>query len=352
MCVISREPGSEDESVVSRTKIYAQLSNDGKKQITVYENMFAFVNYEKAYGRKRAIMVLPVPSPWVSVLPTRSSKLFERLASLFTPMRSAFSNAYWATNSSTIVVRKTGSYLHCTLPDIDSLKRCPLGDLENGVIEFLSKRYAGFSFLACVLAPGEEYAPLAYEHEVIAPNTVFMPTTHFHDGKDVADWDHEIYCAATGNPIAALDPFTKRGDRGFIGRILPELFAGSGKVYGLHEVRQSAIEEFCKNVDISREAFDTYCETDREGQSNHGIEEAVVQYANEKIAQEDAHAALIVEAFEKEYALSFDTGNLLCIKLKRPSFLTGYNPQISNPDGYKKMVLLDMVPNADITIKA
>lgn len=153
----------------SRTRILA--INAGTKQTTV------FSNHIKVETGKTAVMVLPVPVRDFKVVAV-SSDLFSRVEQTFHPGVDQES-----VSVSTYQYKKASR-----LSDLVGLGYEIPADLQ----QFLSRHYSTrYSFLVCQVEGDKQYAPIAYQHDMV-DNALFLPTNMF-TGDAVPEWDHTVY---------------------------------------------------------------------------------------------------------------------------------------------------------------
>lgn len=199
MCIISL--AVED---VSHTKIFVAPASDGITQLTVYANDVD----NKSNGNA---MILPVPFPnSVKAINLESYKtIFDDCDKSFSNMTRSYSirsNSLGLDDSNSLEVFNVGSYQVSLAKSLDDLKRVNTNVfvLSPGCREVLQQHYTQsyWGFIICKLVTGREhYHPFAYQHRMIAPNHLFIPTRHYHHepsawntNTNIADdWGHDIY---------------------------------------------------------------------------------------------------------------------------------------------------------------
>ncbi len=197
MCCFS----SEIESV-KNTRIFARLDTKGRQ----------FVIYAMSIKSKEDIaMVLPLP-----VLPGEGEqavtfinlekypKLFDDMARGFPetlPAADAIGEARPAVAAAVLEVKQVGAFEASFVPaaaDFDRLDkrfRLPEGTWDK------LPGYKGFGFAVFKLRKGEHAVhPMAFSFPSAAPDRIFFPTLHIHDGEvhPKADFDHTLYCQGSG----------------------------------------------------------------------------------------------------------------------------------------------------------
>jgi len=205
------------------------------KQITVYGNTVS--------TSSPVAMVLPVPnksgSPQsIEMIDTSgvdADTFFSQLKGCFPKVPKvkglgtrSFVSMNFSADSAHLEVKRAGSYRYSIVPstrdfnrldqDIFSYKMTP------EVKDLLCTHYhTGYSFLVCIIDQGAQYKPIAYVHDMMKGNRLFIPTRHFHghnnnnntsnimthqysplshnSESDEADWDHQIYVAGISRDV-------------------------------------------------------------------------------------------------------------------------------------------------------
>jgi len=193
---------NESVEEVHNTSLFACLNNARNRQLLIYSNSVENSNKYNA-------MVLPVPNPHTITLHdmTSASKFFPDLEKCFKPPASyarSLGAKHFDANSK-LVVHDVGSYLISIVPSINDFSRLRTETFDFNLSEnlktFLAHYDHNFGYLVCRLKMGNVgYSPIAYSHNVLTPNELFYPTTHYHSDKAVVfydgmegDWDHNIY---------------------------------------------------------------------------------------------------------------------------------------------------------------
>lgn len=192
MCIISGLVHT-----VSATKIFVCPSQNGRRQLTVYQNAVD--------APTENLMCLPVPNPTTVQFETVPDDLMVHCA------RSIQREHTWGrtlgiSNDMPLTVVSHGSYDVVLAPSISALTQAPAGfTVEHDVRRFLQEQYGShMGILLCRLKSGHTtYTPFAYSHELLEDGSLFVPTKHYHthmanpDAPLQADWDHEIYSYMT-----------------------------------------------------------------------------------------------------------------------------------------------------------
>lgn len=193
MCCFSKEI-----ELVKNTRIFARLDTKGRQ----------FVIYAMSIKSKEDIaMVLPLP-----VLPGEGEKAvtfinLEKYPALFDDMATGFpepraaAGPFLASAGGLLEVKQVGAFEASFVPTaadfvrLDKRFRLPEGTWEK------LPGYKGFGFAVFKLRQGEHAVhPMAFSFPTAAPDRVFFPTLHIHDGEvhPKADFDHTLYCQGTG----------------------------------------------------------------------------------------------------------------------------------------------------------
>ncbi len=194
MCCFSHEVQS-----VTNTRIFARLDSHGRQ----------FVIYAMALATKKEVaMVLPLP-----VLPGSGEKavqfinlerypsLFDEMALGFPELRHEGAKAVSPVLPPPLEVKQVGAFEASFVPSaadfvrLDKRFRLPEGTWDK------LPGYRGFGFAVFKLRRGQHKVhPMAFSYLSAAPNRLFFPTLHIHDGAvhPKAEFDHTLYCQGTG----------------------------------------------------------------------------------------------------------------------------------------------------------
>jgi hypothetical protein len=218
MCILN-DPVIE----VSNTSIFCAKDSEGKRQLTIYENLVSTPTGNA--------MILPFPT--VDGFEGEQLEFHDisKIDGLFSNLHSAFYDPSLRnarskhledecdgmdTDGKCLEVHDVGSYLASKCYSIKDLKRIDSSvfRLSSGVEALLRKEYpTGFGFVVCKLKEnpkGEKYEPFAYSHRIPEGkgNELFIPTKHYHQHSGnvfskiyesifpasvKGDWDHNIF---------------------------------------------------------------------------------------------------------------------------------------------------------------
>lgn len=184
------------EAEVSKTKIFVSGNKDSTRQLIVYSNNVDTTKTGNA-------MILPVPHPESLEFYDLSSKadFFTVIERYFrsTMMSNARGRSIQTNSLDTLKVIDVGSYQLSICQNLNDFDRIntTVFTLNPSLKNILAKYYTDFGFLVCKLRNEDvEYHPLAYSHNIFKPGLKFVPTRHYHSGKDEepkSHWDHTIY---------------------------------------------------------------------------------------------------------------------------------------------------------------
>lgn len=200
---------------VSQTAIFARAL-EGEEQALVYSMKISVA------GDVAMLLPLPVvPGGGESALTfvdfSKHAHFFEDLRALFAPPMPQSRSADLPKSRQRLprlVVHRVGSFEASFVPSPSDWDRIdPRFRLPTGVFERLGD-YADHGFAVFRLAPGKETTihPMAFRFRSRAPERLFFPTVHVHDGEvhEVARFDHELYyqaeATAPGDERSMLRP--------------------------------------------------------------------------------------------------------------------------------------------------
>ncbi|MEO8702376.1 MAG: hypothetical protein ABI867_20190 [Kofleriaceae bacterium] len=176
---------TNDVVAVSGTNIYARL--DGDRQVLAYAMSLD--------TRQPTAMVLPLP-----VAPgavhfidlSGSPEMFSELAQLFeTPSR-----GFGPPQMLSLEVHQVGSFVASFVPTrADFARLDPQFRISDRLFDAVPQ-YADYGFAVFQLARGKhDVHPMAFTFPTRAPDRLFFPTVHVHDGKvhRTARFDHSLF---------------------------------------------------------------------------------------------------------------------------------------------------------------
>ncbi|MCX5746772.1 MAG: hypothetical protein NT062_30220 [Proteobacteria bacterium] len=184
---------------VSATNIFARMLAPGVQGLAYGMNLVA---------RQDVAMILPLP-----VVPgsgdaavafidlTAHARMFEELHQLFAaPQRKG---GLFGARSAPLVVHQVGSFVASYVPTrADFTRLDPRFRLADAAWDALPG-YADHGFAVFQLAPGKTTVhPMALSFPTRAPDRLFFPTVHVHDGRvhARARFDHALYYQGTDVP--------------------------------------------------------------------------------------------------------------------------------------------------------
>lgn len=178
---------------VKDTKIIVSKYNN--KQLTVYSNT---VNID----REPVAMILPVPKNYYNKLNIEVFETNEYDMLIFNELES-FKSKNLYTNSSylsydandSIEVLRSGSYRYSIVDNVSNFSKLSSEfNIKDKNLINLLKKYKNFGFIVCIIDKSAKYSPFVYSHDLMDSNKLFVPTKHYHNGKEKADdWNHSIY---------------------------------------------------------------------------------------------------------------------------------------------------------------
>ncbi len=201
MCMFSGSVSS-----VSQTKIFVAPLTVSGKQITVYSKKVTL----GAKTDKHVAMVLPFPTKDGSCQVVDLSKyktIFSDLDKLFPApksfVRSSTDSFGGSRSLPMLAVERSGSYQYTVVPSWNDLDRVQSNvfNVDLAAIKTMTQQHYlyGFGFLVCIIDQSAEYYPIAYIHDMLPEQCLFVPTRHQH-GKSKetsSDWSHAIYSLGT-----------------------------------------------------------------------------------------------------------------------------------------------------------
>lgn len=239
MCIINGTAKN-----VSSTQIFVFPANNGRDQITVFNNRVDLRpchNYLLSLlGNVEPVsMILPFPKGDCEMINgTHLGGIFETLDTWFTesPQSStamavvveAMGSVYMRQHSKgrgSLKVRRSGSYNYTVVPDMagfDNVDSAVFPPLLPHVHNQLLRNYGDdFSFLVCIVDANLDYEPIAYKHPMRQTTNstemeMFVPTMTEHRSWVEGEWDHSIFTIgndAWGNAgVQASDTVLPVGD--------------------------------------------------------------------------------------------------------------------------------------------
>jgi hypothetical protein len=119
-----------------------------------------------------------------------------------------------STSTRTLPVQQVGSYDASFVPTMNDFERLDKRfRLPKQSWDDLPE-YGRFGFAVFKLKPGNNrFHPMAFMFEREDRSRLFFPTIHIHDGKFhlMADFDHQLYCQRSGQPLDVLGWEESRG---------------------------------------------------------------------------------------------------------------------------------------------
>ena len=116
--------------------------------------------------------------------------------------------------SRALPVQQVGSYEASFVPTMDDFERLDKRfRLPKQSWDELPE-YRRFGFAVFKLKPGNnKFHPMAFVFDRAERSRLFFPTIHIHDGEFhvLADFDHELYCQRSGQPLDVLEWEESRG---------------------------------------------------------------------------------------------------------------------------------------------
>jgi hypothetical protein len=198
---------------VEATNILARMVAPGR-QLLVYEMRLA--------AQAEVAMILPIPVPARSgddSVQFRSlehyPELFEDLDILFRPPPSRGLPAQGATTVLGLAVHTVGAFEASFVPTLADFARLdPRFRIPPGTIDRVPA-YADWGFAVFQLAPTKALAevhPMAFDFPTRAPDRLFFPTVHVHDGQlhDHAEFAHQLYAQGDGEITTWTEGTTPR----------------------------------------------------------------------------------------------------------------------------------------------
>lgn len=187
---------------VSSTHIFARMIAPGVQALAYGLNLST---------TREVAMILPVPVVpgsgddalrFVSL--EREPRMFEELDALFAevrePLRRGGLPAFRAA-APTLVVHQIGSFIASYVPRRADFTRLDARFRLPDVLFDAVPAYADYGFAVFQLAPGKVTVhPMAMTFPTRAPDRLFFPTVHVHDGKfrAAARFDHALYYQRPG----------------------------------------------------------------------------------------------------------------------------------------------------------
>ena len=182
---------------ISATNIFARMTAPGVQALAYSMNLET---------RDPVAMILPLPivpgsgeAAVTFIDLSQHPRMFERLHALFeAPMLASRSKGGFGGGGprTTLVVHAVGSFIASYVPtraDFDRLdKRFRMPDVLFDAVP----HYADYGFAVFQLEPGTTTVhPMALAFPTRAPDQLFFPTVHVHDGtfKRTAKFDHALY---------------------------------------------------------------------------------------------------------------------------------------------------------------
>ncbi|MFN0252353.1 MAG: hypothetical protein ACKV2T_36090 [Kofleriaceae bacterium] len=197
---------------VSSTNIFARMLSPGVQGLAYSMNINA---------KKPVAMILPLPVvpgsgedavKFISLekhehMFTRFHDLFEIMAPL---ARKGGPRLSFGIQRQTLVIHKVGSFIASYVPSRADFTRLDTRFRMPEVLFDAVPAYADYGFAVFQLEPGKKTIhPMALSFPTRAPDQLFFPTVHVHDGtfKPTAKFDHSLYyqtkrCQAPSQHIA------------------------------------------------------------------------------------------------------------------------------------------------------
>jgi hypothetical protein len=203
MCCFSRPI-----ELVADTNIFARAGKDGRQ----------FLVYAMTMSAKEDLaMILPIPSPKDAKEDAVKFINLEKYPEFFTEMRKGFPVKLPprggakpadkpADNSRDLKVIEVGSFEASFVPKIKDFSRLDERFRLSADVWDSLPQYKDYGFVVFKLKKNEKenekakVHPMAFEFPRADAKKLFFPTVHIHDGKvhDKADFDHALYCQASG----------------------------------------------------------------------------------------------------------------------------------------------------------
>ena len=198
---------------VSKTNIYARMLAPGVQALAY--------NMKLATAREVA-MILPLPVvpgsgedavEFVSL--DGEPRMFDDLAALFhvlPPAAKGGRSFGFGPPQRALVVHEVGSFIASYVPRRDDFARLDPRFRLPSVLFDAVPAYADYGFAVFQLAPGKVTVhPMALRFPTRAPERLFFPTVHLHDGrwKPTAKFEHALYyqhAAADGDETGPMLP--------------------------------------------------------------------------------------------------------------------------------------------------
>lgn len=197
---------------VSKTNIFARMVEPGVQALAYSMNLDA--------GREVA-MVLPLPvvagsgDDAVTFIDLHEhARMFDELHALFDePLVSRSMKKSASFGAPRLEVHKVGAFVASYVPTRADFSRLDPQFRLPEVLFDAVPHYADHGFAVFQLAPGKVTVhPMAFTFPTRAPDKLFFPTVHVHDGtfRATAKFDHALYYQSAhgvdGDPVAPLAP--------------------------------------------------------------------------------------------------------------------------------------------------
>lgn len=244
MCCFSKPVNS-----VAATRIFARFTEPGR-QAVVYQM--------RLDAPEDLSMILPIPVVQPAADDALTFVNLEKYKDLFQDLEKGFpqprskSNSLrsrsGAIDSQVLEVHSVGSFDASFVPNVKSFTRLDERfRLPDGVWDQLPQ-YAKFGFAVFKLKKGKfDVHPMAFTFPTTAPDRLFFPTVHIHDGKvhPKEEFDHILYGQAGGNATVSGWTESPRLARDFVKIDKTQGLVAAGE----HAYRKS-VHGLQKNVDI------------------------------------------------------------------------------------------------------
>jgi hypothetical protein len=180
---------------VSKTNIFARMIAPGVQALAYGMNLSS---------AREVAMILPLPVvpgggedavKFVSL--EKDPRMFEELDALFHDLRMVARKGQGIVPQSTkLVVHEVGAFIASYVPTVAEFARLDPRFRVPEVLFEAVPAYHDHGFAVFQLEPGNlTVHPMAFSFPTRAPDRLFFPTVHLHDGKwhATADFDHALY---------------------------------------------------------------------------------------------------------------------------------------------------------------
>ncbi len=197
---------------VSSTNIFARMLSPGVQALAYGMNLSS---------AKEVAMILPLPVAtdtgedavkFISL--EKAPKMFDELRELFEPLPVASARKgglpFRLPSIPRLAVHKIGSFIASYVPRRADFARLDPRFRIPDVLFDAVPTYADFGFAVFQLAPGKVTVhPMALAFPTRAPDKLFFPTVHVHDGRfhATAKFDHALYYQHPRAPDPETRPF-------------------------------------------------------------------------------------------------------------------------------------------------